>query len=167
MPQPLDAPKAVSVVAEPLEDLLADVNHVPSVELLPVVPVAGTASSAPGWLTGVAQAVYDAGAGAHLVRTAVRPYGSPGAWREVLRREVAEGFMQPTSRYASAEAPSADLIRSAGELAEGIADLVEAHLGPVRIAADVDGPHAGDLAWRNVLLVTDGWATILHLGIRD
>ncbi|MFB7513252.1 hypothetical protein [Streptomyces sp. NPDC056144] len=169
MPHPLDAPEAVSAAAEPLEELLADVNHVPSIALFPVVPVVPVTGGlrAPEWLTGLAQAVYDAGAGGHQVRTPVRPYTSPEAWRDVLRQEVSEGFLQPATRYARTDGPPADLVRRAGELAEEIADLVEEHLGPVRTAADVDGPHAGDIAWRNVLLVTDDWATILHLGVGD
>ncbi|GAA2749885.1 hypothetical protein [Kitasatospora cinereorecta] len=119
------------------------------------------------WMTGIAQAVYDAGATGHRVRTPVDPFESPHAWRDIFRRQVTTGFIQPATRYSDPNLRTPDEIRQAGELADGIADLIEAHLGPVRGSGDVTGPHAGDLAWRNLLLITSDWATILHVGIRD
>ncbi|MFE6868155.1 hypothetical protein ACFVFS_16520 [Kitasatospora sp. NPDC057692] len=166
MLNPLDAPAAVSAAAEPLEDLLDDCNHVSSIHLFPVVRVAGTR---PGHdrMRSLAQAVYDAGTSGHRVGTPVVPFESPRAWRDILRRQVTEGCLQPAHRYADPDLRTPVEIRRAGELADGVADLVEAHLGPVRSSADVDGPHAGELWWRNLLLVTGDWATILHLGIGD
>ncbi|MEV6209373.1 hypothetical protein [Kitasatospora sp. NPDC051914] len=167
MLNPLDAPDAVSAAAEPLEDLLDDCNpFVSSIELSHVVPVAGTT---PGhdWMKGLSQAVYDAGASGHRVGTSVVPFGSPRAWRDILRREVTDGIMQPAKRWPDADLRTPAEIRQAGELADGIADLIEAHLGPVRISGNVDGPHTGYIWWRNLLLVTSDWATILHLGIFD
>ncbi|RKT09755.1 hypothetical protein BX285_6859 [Streptomyces sp. 1114.5] len=166
MLNPLDAPEAVSAAAELLEDLLDDVNHVSSISLSPVVPVAGTA---PGRdrMKGLAQAVYDAGRSGHQVRTSVDPLESPQAWRDILRREVTDGFMQPAIRYARPNPRTPVELRKPGELAAGIADLIEAHLGPVRSCGDVTGPDTGDLWCRRLLLVTDDWAAILHFGFSD
>ncbi|MFB6841047.1 hypothetical protein [Streptomyces sp. NPDC056361] len=172
MLNPLDAPDAVSVAAEELEDLLADCNHMPAISLFPVVPVAPVISGAGTTrghdrMTALAQAVYDAGASGHQLRTPVDPFEPPQAWRDILRRQVTDGFMQPTHRYADPSLRTPAQIRRAGELAHGVADLIEAHLGPVRHSGDVGGPHTGDIGWRNLLLVTSDWATILHLGICD
>ncbi|MFE2164062.1 hypothetical protein ACFXB3_03185 [Streptomyces sp. NPDC059447] len=169
MLNPLDAPDAVSASAELLEDLLDACNpFVSSIELSHVVPVAGTT---PGhdWMKGLAQAVYNAGASGHQVGTSVVPFESPRGWRDVLRREVTDGFMQPANRWPDANVRNPEEIRQAGELADGIADLIEAHLGPVRSSGDVDGPRMGMGAiWsRNLLLVTSDWATILFLGVDD
>ncbi|MEU9133067.1 hypothetical protein AB0D08_34045 [Kitasatospora sp. NPDC048540] len=163
---PLDVPAAVSAAAEPLEGLLDDCNHVSSIHLFPVVPVAGTT---PGhdWMKDLAQAVYDAGATGYRLGASVDPFESPQAWRDVLRREVTAGVMQPVHRYADPDLRTPGEIRQAGELADGVADLLEDHLGPVRCSGDVGGPHAGDIWWRNMLLVTSDWATVLHLGICD
>ncbi len=75
--------------------------------------------------------------------------------------------MQPAYRYSDPNLRTPVEIRPAGELADGVADLIEAHLGPVQGSGDVGGPHAGDMGWRNLLLVTSNWATILHFGIGD
>ncbi|MER7579650.1 hypothetical protein [Kitasatospora sp. NPDC097691] len=99
--------------------------------------------------------------------TPVDPFESPRAWRDVLRRQVTEGYMQPAQRYSDSNLRTPAEIRQAGELAAGIADLIEAHLGPVLISGDVSGPHTGYIWWRNLLLVSRDWATILHLGICD
>ncbi|MFB7462979.1 hypothetical protein ACFCZ1_05630 [Streptomyces sp. NPDC056224] len=170
MLNPLDAPAAVSAAvsaaAERLEELLDDCNHVSSIELLHVVPVAGTT---PGhdWMKDLAQAVYDAGASGH--QTSVDPFESPQAWRDIFRRQVTDGFMQPANRWPDANLRTPAEIRQAGELADGIADLIEAHLGPVRSSGDVDGPRMGmgmGAIWsRNLLLVTSDWATVLFLGV--
>lgn len=165
MLNPLDAPDSVEAAAEPLAELLDDCNHVSSIELLHVVPVAGAALG-DGWMTGLAQAVYDAGASGHQVGTAVHPFESPHAWRDILRREVTDGHMQPVKKWPDANLRTLVEIRHAGELADGVADLIEAHLGPVRACADVYGP-TGYIWWRDLLLVTSDWATILHLEICD
>lgn len=166
MLNPLDAPDRVSAAVEPLEELLDDCNHVSSVYLVNVVPVAGTA---PGgdWMRGLARAVYDAGAGGHPVTIRVEPFESARAWRDILHREVTDGFMQPANRYVDPTPRSPAAVRRAGELADGVADLVEAHLGPVLSCGDVSGPGTGDMRWRDLLLVTRDWATVLHLGICD
>ncbi|MFD9304097.1 hypothetical protein ACFWCB_15840 [Streptomyces sp. NPDC060048] len=80
---------------------------------------------------------------------------------------MTEGFMQPATRYSDPNLRTPVEIRQAGELADGVADLIEAHLGPVRSSGDVSGPHAGDMGWRNLLLVTADRSTILHCGISD
>ncbi|MFJ6756154.1 MULTISPECIES: hypothetical protein [unclassified Streptomyces] len=166
MLNPFDAPDAVSAAAEPLEELLDDCNHVSSIYLLPVVPVAGTT---PGhdWMKGLAQSVYDAGVSGHQVSAPVDPFESPRAWRDILRLQVTDGFMQPANRWPDANLRTPVEIRQAGELADGVADLIEAHLGPVRACGDVGAPYTGDIWWRSLLLVTSDWATILHLGICD
>ncbi|WP_354644725.1 hypothetical protein [Kitasatospora camelliae] len=167
MLNPLDAPAAVSAAAEPLMDLLDDCNHVTSIELFHVVPTAG-ATRGHDWMQELLQAVYNAGPSGYQAGTPVHPFESPQAWRDILRREVTEGYMQPASKWPSApDLPTPDEIRRAGELADGIADLIEAHLGPVRSSGDVDGPRMGMGAiWsRNLLLVTSDWATVLSLGV--
>ncbi|MFF7994946.1 hypothetical protein ACFZDG_34885 [Kitasatospora xanthocidica] len=170
VPNPIDAPGAVTAAVEPLEDLLDDCNHVAIVELYPVVPVpvpaAGTAAGRDG-LRAIAQAVYDAVPGGCRQPVPVRPFERAGAWRDVLRHEVTEGFMQPARRFGSAVPAlrTPEEIRRAGELADGVADLIEAYLGPVRSSGAVPGPHTGEIWSRNLLLVSDGWATILYLGV--
>ncbi|MET8542146.1 hypothetical protein ABZW03_16030 [Kitasatospora sp. NPDC004799] len=166
MLNPLDAPAAVAAAAEPLEELLDDCNHVSSVELCHVVPVAGTAPGR-GWMRSLAQAVYDAGSTGYRVGTRVEPFESPGAWRDILRRQVTEGYMQPTRKWANPSLRTPDEIRRTGELADGVADLIEAHLGPVLSSGDVDGPHLGEMWGRHLLLVSSEWATILYFGIHD
>ncbi|MEV7181945.1 hypothetical protein [Kitasatospora sp. NPDC093679] len=166
MLNPLDAPAAVSAAAEPFEDLLDDCNQVASVELCHVVPVTGTAPG-PDLMRRLAQAVYDAGPGGHRVGTPVEPFESPQAWREVLRRQVTDGFMQPVRRYSDPGLRTPARIRRTGELADGVCDLIEAHPGPVRCSGDVGGPHTGSIRWRNLLLVTDDRATVLAFGIHD
>ncbi|MFE1906705.1 hypothetical protein ACFW96_23995 [Streptomyces gardneri] len=165
---PLDAPDAVSAAAEPLEDLLDDCNHVVSICLLPVVPVAGmTPGHDHDRMKRLAQAVYDSGVSGHRIGTPVDPFESPQAWRSVLRHQVTDGFMQPANRYADPDLRKPAEIRKAGELADGIADLIEAHLGLVRSSGDVSGPRTCDTWSRNLLLVTSDWATILYLGFSD
>ncbi|MEU6236377.1 hypothetical protein [Kitasatospora sp. NPDC047058] len=166
MPNPLDAPDAVAAAAEPLEELLDDNNHVSIIELFPVVPVTGM-TSGHDWMNGVAQALDDATGGRHQVGTPVVPLESPQAWRDVLRGQVTAGIMQPACRYADPDLRTPAEIRRAGELADGIADLIEAHLGPVRASGDVGYLNRSYIWWRNVLLVTDEWATILHLALAD
>lgn len=75
--------------------------------------------------------------------------------------------MQPPKTEFVPNPRTPDEIRQAGELADGLADLVAAHLGPVRSCGDVGGPHSYCIWWRNLLLVTDSWVTILHLAISD
>ncbi|MEV6972009.1 hypothetical protein [Kitasatospora sp. NPDC093806] len=154
MPNPLDAPDAVAAAAEPLEELLDSVIFVSSLELFSVVPVAGVAPG-PDRLANLAQAVYDAGPTGHRVGWPVRPFEPRRTWREILHRQVTARLTEP------------DQVRLAGELTEGIADLIEAHLGPVRSFCDVSDPRSGYIWWRNLLLVTDDWATILHFGVCD
>ncbi|MFJ9447393.1 hypothetical protein ACIRRH_36940 [Kitasatospora sp. NPDC101235] len=168
MLNPLAAPDAMSAAAETLEDLLQDCDHQPFIELLHVVPVAGT-TLGHDRLQSLAQAVYDAGGwgSGYQVGTPIRPFPSPRAWRDILRREVTEGFMQPARRWPAADLRTPDEIRRADEVADGIADLVEAHLGPVRSCGDVGGLHPGYIWWCNLLLVSDSWATVLHLGVSD
>ncbi|MFB6893029.1 hypothetical protein ACFCX4_27380 [Kitasatospora sp. NPDC056327] len=168
MLDPLAAPAALSVAVDPLLELLQDVNHEPFVELLQVVPVSGTAT-VHGRMRELAQAVHDAGGRSrgYRVTAPVHPFVPPRAWRDVLRREVTEGFLQPATRYPTASARTAEEIRRAGELSDGAAGLIEAHLGPVRIAGDVGGPHLDRIRWRNLLLVSEAWATILHLSVSD
>ncbi|MGW4897731.1 hypothetical protein ACWEQL_36625 [Kitasatospora sp. NPDC004240] len=168
MPNPLDAPDALEAAAEPLLELLQDCNHEPFVELLHVVPVTGVA---PGddRMRGLAQAVFDAGGwgSGFQVGASVRPLASSRAWRDILRRQVTEGIMQPACRYPAVDPRTPEEIRRAGELADGLADLIEAHLGPVRSCGDVGGPHFSYIWWRNLVLVSDSWATVLHLAISD
>ncbi|MGW6689952.1 hypothetical protein [Streptomyces sp. NPDC054961] len=168
MLNPLEAPAAVSDAAELLEELLDDCNHVTSIDLFHVVPVAGT-TAGHDWMKRLAQAVYDVGPSGYQVATSVAPFESPRAWRDILRRQVTEGIMRPSKRWPGAVLRTPAEIRQTGELADDIADLIEAHLGPVRSCGDVDGPRMGMGAiWsRNLLLVTSGWATVLNLGLDD
>ncbi|WP_441250176.1 hypothetical protein [Kitasatospora sp. McL0602] len=82
---------------------------------------------------------------------------------------MTDGIMQPAKRWPDANLRTPAEIRQAGELA----DLIEAHLGPVRSSGDVDGPRVGmgmgmGTVWsRSLLLVTSDWATVLFLGLDD
>ncbi|GAA4881152.1 hypothetical protein GCM10023235_71760 [Kitasatospora terrestris] len=165
MVNPLDAPDAVSAVAEQLEELLDESVFVSFIHLFHVVPVAGTARGHDS-VKGLAQAVFDAGPSGHRVGS-VALFESPRAWRDVFRRQVTEGIMSPAARHSGPGPASPADIRRAGELADGVADLIGAHLGPVLSSGDVDGPHTGYIWWRNLLLVTGDWATVLHFGICD
>jgi hypothetical protein len=176
---PLDAPGAVTAAADPLERLLSACNHAPSVNLRAVIQLTGMKSDhAP--LSTMAQAVYDAGGGTYeppsvIEVTSVTEIVSPRTWRSVLRREATEGFLMPhdsvTVPPRAVRSPAE--IRRAGELADAVADLIEAYLGPVRTAAEVDalgseyGPHGLAMQCRDLLLLTGGWATILHLAMTD
>ncbi|MFJ6378779.1 hypothetical protein ACIQI7_02050 [Kitasatospora sp. NPDC092039] len=103
----------------------------------------------------------------------VVPFESPRAWRDILRLEVTDGIMQPVRRWQDANPRTPAEIRQAGELADDIADLIEAHPGPVRSSGDVDGPRMGmgmgmGAIWsRSLLLFTSDWATVLPLGLDD
>ncbi|MFG3039351.1 hypothetical protein ACGFYZ_20900 [Streptomyces sp. NPDC048330] len=166
MPNPFDAPDAVSAAAEPLEELLDDCNHVSSIGLFHVVPVAGTPPG-PDRMKDLAQAVFDEGISGVRLSAPVDPFESPRAWREILHRQVTKEFMQPVTRFADPHLRTPVEIRRTGELATALADVIEAHLGPVRSCGEAGGPSTGDFWWRNLLLVTDDWATVLHLGISD
>ncbi|MFD4658618.1 hypothetical protein ACFWP2_23660 [Kitasatospora sp. NPDC058444] len=170
MLDPLAAPDALSAAVEPLEDLLQDNTFQPFIELLHVVPATGTTAGRDRMQV-LAQAVFDAGGwgSGYQVGGPVRPFASPRAWRDIFRGQVTEGYMRPARRYGhtAPDRHAPDDIRRAGELADGIADLVEAHLGPVRGCGDVGGPHTSYIWWRNLLLVTDDWATVLHLAVSD
>ncbi|GAB7188769.1 hypothetical protein ATKI12_8600 [Kitasatospora sp. Ki12] len=170
MPNPTDTLGAVTAAAERLEDLLDDGNHVAMIELYPVVPVpVPAAGAAPGQdgLREIAQAVYDAVPGGCRLALPVRPYEQADAWRDILRHDVTEGYMQPARRFGSAVPPlrTPEEIRRTGEAADGLADLIEAHLGPVRSCGPVPGPYPKVIWWRRLLLVSDRRATILYLGI--
>ncbi|MFI5532106.1 hypothetical protein ACIA8O_26585 [Kitasatospora sp. NPDC051853] len=160
MLDPRDAPEAVRAAAEPLEELLDDNNHVTSVDLHDPVPVAGLTDDQ------LAQAVYDAGPSGFRVGP-VGWFEGAGEWREAFRRAVLKGFMQPAVRYSDPGCRTPEELRRTGELADGIADLIEAHLGPVRRCGDVGAPPTGEIGWRCLLLVTEEWATILYLAVHD
>ncbi|MFD0274024.1 hypothetical protein ACFVHB_08920 [Kitasatospora sp. NPDC127111] len=163
MLNPLDAPAAVEAAAEPLGDLLDDLNHGVVVDLYPVV---GVAASGRDDLAKLAQAVLDAGCRKDRFLSVLSVVEPARSWREVLRRDATGGGLMPWYRTIDR---TPERIRRAGELADGIADLIESHLGPVRTAAEVavifEG--LGALWTRQLLLVSDEWATILHLWAGD
>ncbi|GAA3036816.1 hypothetical protein GCM10020229_55270 [Kitasatospora albolonga] len=150
MLNPLDAPEAVLAAAEPLEELLDDCNHVSSVELYPVFPAGGMTAGQLGEAVGP-----------------VRWFERPEEWREVFLGAVSKGFMQPVARYGDPGLRTPEELRRTGELAEGIADLIEAHLGPVRRCGDVGNARVGQIWWRSLLVVTEEWAGVLHLEVFD
>ncbi|TYC66557.1 hypothetical protein EH183_41940 [Streptomyces sp. CB01881] len=161
MLNPLDAPAAVEAAAEPLEDLLDDINHVVSVQLYPVVAVAASGRDDIGKL---AQAVLDAGYWRDQFASVLSVLEPARSWREVVHRAATESGLMPWYQFVER---TPDQIRHAGELAYGIADLIESHLGPVRTAAEVAIilANPGALWTRQLLLVSDEWATVLHLRV--
>jgi hypothetical protein len=170
---PQDAPRAVAAAAIALEDLLADENHQGGVDLSTVIAVAAVPPGS-DVIKRLAQAVLDAGIHQYRVTSATR-LRSPRDWRDILRREVTEGALWPRQRVRRGQVANhrtPDRNRQAAELADGIADLVESHLGPVRAAAElgtehVQGPSLPGLWARELLLITDEWATTLHLWVSD
>ncbi|MFE7527298.1 hypothetical protein ACFU7Y_16475 [Kitasatospora sp. NPDC057542] len=159
---PVDAPAAVEAAAEPLGDLLDDVNHVVSVDLYPVVE----AASGQGDNGKLVQAVLDAGHRQDRFISVLSALEPARSWREVVHRDATEGGLMPRYRIIDR---TPDQIRQAGELADGIADLIESHLGRIRTAAEVVTSFASlGARWtRQLLLVSDEWATILHLWVGD
>lgn len=170
---PHDAPAAVAAAAVPLEELLADDDHQIGVELSRVIAVAAVPRGRYE-IGRLAQAVLDAGIHRYRVTSATR-LPSPHDWRGILRREVTEGALWPRSRGRRGQRVNhrtLDQNRQAGELADRIADLIESHLGPVRAAAELDtehvqGPSLPGVWTRELLLITDEWATTLYLWISD
>ncbi|MER6548342.1 hypothetical protein [Streptomyces sp. NPDC001250] len=170
---PHDAPAAVAAAAVPLEDLLADENHQIGVELSRVIAVAVVPRGRDA-IERLAQAVLDAGIHRYRVTSATR-LPSPRDWRDILRRELPEGALWPRPRVQRGRVVdhrTPDQNRQVGELADGIADLIESHLGPVRAAAElgtehVQGPSLPGVWTRELLLINDEWATTLYLWVSD
>ena len=88
---------------------------------------------------------------------------------------MTEGALWPRSRGRRGRVlnhRTLDQNRQVGELADGIAGLIESHLGPVRAAAELDtehvqGPSLPGVWTRELLLITDEWATTLYLWVSD
>jgi hypothetical protein len=129
---------AVGVAAESLAALLDGVNHVLVMSVLPVVPTAEPGS-----------AVRD------IIGEGDRPH------RRFQLRSV-RPVLQP--------AISAERIADAGRAAGNVADVIEVNLGVVLLAYQVDvdpGERFYGLWWRDLLLVAETSATVLHMAFSD
>ncbi|SEG80744.1 hypothetical protein SAMN04489712_113144 [Thermomonospora echinospora] len=166
---------AVAEIAAPLEELLAGCDHVVSIYLCGVTE-AGEPSRAPVELAG---ALYTA-SGIPLCPAVAERVGRP--WRDRLHQLVHAQI--PTVRSWPPKDPpelelSADEIERVTALTDDLAEVLEAHLGPVRRAYELSS-HGGsyreippdmccshDIVWNDLLLVTKAWATLLHIGLSD
>lgn len=165
------ATAAVAAAADAVTALLDAVNHAVEMALLAVVPAAEgqdavvlaravyAASDDPGDLMVSLTAVEPARRWRDLVVEAAENDLVPSGW-------VSEGRGKPVLRPAI----RAERIADAGRAAGTLADVIEAHLGAVRHAYEVEvdpGERFRGLWWRDLLLVTDTSATVLHLAFSD
>jgi hypothetical protein len=168
--------EATAEIVEPLQELLAGCNHVVSVMLVGVLERTRRTPAEPRAL---ANKLYRAG-GVRLKVAAVRPITQ--SWRDRLHHLVAVRI--PTTASWSSEEParqelSASEIERVTTLTGELAHAIEAHLGPVSSAFEMSS-HSGayrahsqgiaysyDMLWDDLLLVTDAWAALLHIGLSD
>jgi hypothetical protein len=104
------------------------------------------------------------------------------SWRDRLHQLVAARI--PTTASWSSQQPvrqelSARQIEQVTTLTDQLAEVIESHLGPVSSAFEMSS-HGGDyrtaardivysydMVWNDLLLVTDAWAVLLHIGLSD
>ncbi|MGI8336401.1 hypothetical protein ACRYCC_41215 [Actinomadura scrupuli] len=167
---------ATAPIVVPLQELLAGGNHVVSVMPVGVVQRTGRTPAEPRAL---ADRLYRAG-GVALKVAAVRPVPPP--WRDRLHQLVA-AQIPTTASWSSRQPPrqelSAQQIERVTALTDELADVIEARLGPISSAFEMSS-HSGDyraaardiaysydLSWDDLLLVSDGWGALLHIGLTD
>jgi hypothetical protein len=166
---------AVSGVAQALAQLLAGTNHEVSV-CLPGVLAIDDRDRDPVLLANAAYAA----AGMRLRVAEVEPVTEP--WRDRLHRLV-DAEIPTTGSWSSRKPPevelSADEIERVTALTAEFADIVESSLGEVRQAFEMyshgrsyrsipmDLKFTYDMAWHDLLLLTDAWAAVLHVGLSD
>jgi hypothetical protein len=181
---------AVDAAAESLAALLDAVNHVTVVSALPVVPVAEPGSAVLEFI-GLAQAIYAASDHPDdrvLSLTQIMPTAH---WRDLVV-QAAQNELVPRGWVSESAGPrrgfrysqfpwrsvrpvlqpaiSAERITEAGRAARIIADVIEANLGVVLRAYHVDvdpGERFYGHWWRDLLLVADSSATVLHMAFSD
>lgn len=164
MLDPHQAPEALSEVFRRIEDEQTDADHAPHLWLSPVVPANGSTAVGDQMIR-LAQSSLDKSHGPHSILE-FRGISEPEQWWQVFHHEVTEGLLAPRgTRHLIAgrtHPPDGDLVLVA-------ADLIEVHLGPVRHSARIvfDCHTCSDVASRDLLLVSDAWATVLHLGVND
>lgn len=175
---------AVDAAAEPLVALLDAVNHATVISTLPVVPT-GEPGSAVRDIIGLARAIYAAENPDDRVLSLTEITPTPH-WRDLVvqaaqhelvpRSWVNEGDGSPRRfqwrpvRPVLRPAISAERITQAGRAAENLADVIEANLGVVLRGYQVDvdpGERFYGHWWRDLLLVADTSATVLHMAFSD
>jgi hypothetical protein len=176
---------AVEVAAASLSALLDGVNHATVMSVLPVVPTAGPESAVRD-VIGLAWAIYAASDdpdGRVLSLAEITP---TERWRNLVvqaaRNELVPHRWLPDSgrprrRFQWRSVPmvwqpaiSAERIAEAGRAARIVADVIEANLGVVLHAYEVDvdpGNRFYGHWWRDLLLVADTSATVLHMDFTD
>jgi hypothetical protein len=176
---------AVGAAAESLAALLDAVNHVTVVSVLPVVPTAGSGSAVRD-IIGLAQAIYAASDDPDDRVLSLAEITPTQYWRDLVvqaaqhelvpRGWVSEGdgphrrFQRRSVRPVLRPAISAERIADAGRAAGNVVDVIEANLGVVVRAYQVDvdpGERFYGHWWRDLLLVTDTSATVLHMAFTD
>jgi hypothetical protein len=176
---------AVEVAAESLAALLDGVNHAIGMSVLPVVPTAEPGSVVRD-VIGLARAIYAASDDPDDRVLSLAEITPPERWRDLVVQAAQNELVphaclpengRPRRRFQWRSVPlvwqpaiSAERIAAAGRAAGVVADVIEAHLGVVLSAYEVDvdpGKRFYGLWWRDLLLVADTSATVLHMDFTD
>lgn len=176
---------AVEVAAESLSTLLDGVNHATVMSVLPVVPTAEPGAAARD-VIGLAQAIYAASDDRGDRVLSLAEITPTECWRGLVVQAAQNELVphaclpesgRPRRRFPWRSVPlvwqpaiSAERIAAAGRAARVVADVIEAHLGVVLRAYEVDvdpGERFYGLWWRDLLLVADTSATVLHMDFTD
>jgi hypothetical protein len=175
---------AVDVVAESLGALLDGVNHATVMAVLAVVPTAEPGSADRD--IGLARAIYAASDDPDDRVLSLAEITPAKCWRDLVvhaaqnelvpQHYVEESdrphrrFQWRSERSVRRPAISAERIADAGRAAGNIADVIEANLGVVLRAYQVDvdpGRRFYGLWWQDLLLVAETSATVLHMAFTD
>jgi hypothetical protein len=175
---------AVKAAEESLAALLDGVNHAIGMSVLPAVPTTEPGSVGRD-IIGLARVIYASDdPDRHVLSLAeITP---AERWRDLVvqaaQNELAPHDWLPESgrprrRFKRRSVPlvwqpaiSAERIAEAGRAAGVVADVIESHLGVVLRAYEVNvdpGERFYGLWWRDLLLVADTSATVLHMDFTD
>jgi hypothetical protein len=176
---------AVDAAAESLAALLDAVNHVTVMAALPVVATAAPGSAVRD-IIGLARAIYAASDDPDDRVLSLAEITPTKHWRDLVvqaaqnelvpRGWVSDGdgphrrFQRRSVRPVRQPTISAERIADAGRAAGKVADVIEANLGVVLRAYQVDvdpGERFYGHWWRDLLLVADTSATVLHMAFSD
>ncbi|MBA9004810.1 hypothetical protein [Thermomonospora cellulosilytica] len=165
---------ALTAAARPLEELLTGDDHGVSIYVLGVADLGRT----PRRPEALATALYKA------AKLRLRPRSAPlvgHPWRRRLH-ELIRSYMPTRPGFGPEESEitlTAEEIEQAISRTDALADTLEAHLGSIRQAHEFDShgdaygrtpdalSYAYDLAWNDLLLITDDWGALLHIGVSD
>lgn len=175
---------AVEAAEESLAALLDGVNHAIGMSVLPAAPTTEPGSVVRD-VIGLARAVYASGDPDRGVLSLVEITPTE-RWRDLVVQAAQNELVphdwlpesgRPHRRFQWRSVPlvrqpaiSAERIAEAGRAARVVADVIEAHLGVVLRAYEVNvdpGERFYGLWWRDLLLVADTSATVLHMDFTD